>query len=113
MYCNIKLVTGIPYSPKGQTITERSNHTLKEMFIKQKGGMRSPKDYTAFRKTTRDTTELLKKPEIFPLLVILLLGTGTVTYRNQPIGLLYMFSKLSRKQVTRNKQSVSISIDRI
>lgn len=37
-YYNIKRVTSIPHNPTGQAIIERTNHTSKEMLIKQKGG---------------------------------------------------------------------------
>lgn len=32
-YYNIKYVTGIPHSPTGQAVIERSNCTLKKMFM--------------------------------------------------------------------------------
>ena len=40
-YYNIKYVTGIPHSPTGQAVIERSNCTLKTMFM---GGGREKKD---------------------------------------------------------------------
>lgn len=43
-YCSIKHVTGIPHNPTGQAIIERANPTLKEMPIKQKGRVRTPRD---------------------------------------------------------------------
>lgn len=41
---SIKHVTDIPYHPTGQAIVEKSNCTLKEMLIRQKGHMRSPRE---------------------------------------------------------------------
>ena len=35
---NIQHSTGVPYSPQGQAIIERSHRTLKAMLQKQKGG---------------------------------------------------------------------------
>lgn len=43
-YYTIMHVTDIPRSPTGQAVTERSNCTLKEMFIKQKGGVKTPRE---------------------------------------------------------------------
>jgi hypothetical protein len=36
---NLKYISGIPYHPTGQRVIEVCNFTLKEMFIKQKGGI--------------------------------------------------------------------------
>lgn len=48
-YCNIKHVTGVPHSPTGQTVKEKSNFTLKDMLNKQKGVIKTPeRDYTVF-----------------------------------------------------------------
>jgi hypothetical protein len=41
-YYNIKHVTYIPHSYTGEADTERANHTLKEMLIKQKGRVTPP-----------------------------------------------------------------------
>lgn len=39
-----KNVTDVPYNPTGQTVTERSNRTSKEMLAEQKGAMECPRD---------------------------------------------------------------------
>lgn len=41
---DIKHATDISYNPTGQAIIKRSNYTLKEVLIKQKGDRRSPRD---------------------------------------------------------------------
>lgn len=41
-YYNIKHVTGVPHNSTGQTVIERSNHNLKDMFNKQEGVMELP-----------------------------------------------------------------------
>lgn len=41
---DIKHVFGISHNPTGQTTIGRANRTLKEMLIKQKGNMGSPKE---------------------------------------------------------------------
>ena len=43
-YYNIKHVTGIPHNPTGQAVIERTNCTLKEMLIKQKGKVKTPRN---------------------------------------------------------------------
>ena len=35
----VKHITGLPYNPQGQGITERVHHTLKQYFQKQRGGI--------------------------------------------------------------------------
>ena len=44
VYYNTEHVTGIPHNPTGQAVIERSNDTLKEMLIKQKGREKAPRD---------------------------------------------------------------------
>jgi transposase InsO family protein len=43
-YYNIKHVTGIPHNPTGQAVIERTNCTLKEMLIKQKRKVKTPRN---------------------------------------------------------------------
>ena len=46
-YYNIKHITGVPHNPTGQTVRERSNHTLRAMLNKQKGVIKTPEiDHT-------------------------------------------------------------------
>ncbi|KAL6081464.1 hypothetical protein STEG23_038406 [Scotinomys teguina] len=44
---DVQLVHGLPYNPQGQGIVERAHRSLKELLLKQKGGIgssRAPKD---------------------------------------------------------------------
>lgn len=43
-YYSTKHITGTAYNPIGQAVIERSNHTIKEILNKQKGGIRTPRN---------------------------------------------------------------------
>ncbi|KAF1641725.1 IgE-binding protein, partial [Eudyptes chrysocome] len=38
----VKHITGIPYSPTGQSLVERTHQVLKDYLFKQKGGEKDP-----------------------------------------------------------------------
>ena len=45
-YYNIKHITGVPHNPTGQTVIERSNHTLRALLNKQKGVIKTQRQIT-------------------------------------------------------------------
>ena len=45
-YYSIKYIKGVPHNPKGQTVIERSNHTLRALLNKQKGVIKTQRQIT-------------------------------------------------------------------